>query len=531
MKKKWNIKIDGRGMDSGEIIDALFESRGIDDVNDFLRPSEDYILPLEELHNIEKAAQTILDGVESGKTFYVHFDTDVDGCSSGSIAARYLEYLGAEVYIGINHGKKHGIEELDPYCIGGADIVWIVDSIQTSIEPYKELLDMGIQIVITDHHLVSPELCKEMEENGIILVSSAVDYPNPALSGSATTWKLCKMMDELNLDDYADNLIDLASVGLVADMCSMASMENRAICHKAFSNLRNPGIKKINGGYAFVARNISFGVAPKINAANRVDENDYAMNIFLSDDEEEIAEILKGLNNCRTKQNEVVDELLPSLLEQAASQIDNKVMFFFIPNETEYSVSGLIGNKLLEMYNRPLMVLKKWGNEYSGSMRAVGVHSFKEYCDNTGISWCAGHENAAGIGIPIAQFEEFKTKILDALKDVEFVCETTADIQLDAEQITDDLIKKLNAINRISGTGFEPITVMVESDNFEVSSMSGGKHLKIIDDSGMIFVKWNYNGSRNFGDKFCAIGTLERAHYGRYDYRQLTIQDMKGLDK
>ena len=241
------------------------------------------------------------------------------------------------------------------------------------------------------------------------------------------------------------------------------------------------------------------------------------MNIFLSDDEEEIAEILKGLNNCRTKQNEVVDELLPSLLEQAESQIDNKVMFFFIPNETEYSVSGLIGNKLLEMYNRPLMVLKKWGNEYSGSMRAVGVRSFKEYCDNTGISWCAGHENAAGIGIPIAQFEEFKVKILDALKDVEFVCETTADIQLDAEQITDDLIKKLNAINRISGTGFEPITVMVESDNFEVSSMSGGKHLKIIDDSGMIFVKWNYNGSRNFGDKFCAIGTLERAHYGRYD--------------
>ena len=370
-----------------------------------------------------------------------------------------------------------------------------------------------------------------MEENGIILVSSAVDYPNPALSGSATTWKLCKMMDELNLDDYADNLIDLASVGLVADMCSMASMENRAICHKAFSNLRNPGIKKINGGYAFVARNISFGVAPKINAANRVDENDYAMNIFLSDYDNQIAEILKGLNNCRTKQNEVVDELLPSLLEQAESQIDNQVMFFFIPNETEYSVSGLIGNKLLEMYNRPLMVLKKWGNEYSGSMRAVGVHSFKEYCDNTGIGWCAGHENAAGIGIPIAQFEEFKTKILDALKDVEFVCETSADIQLDADQITDDLIKKLNAINRISGTGFEPITVMVESDSFEVSSMSGGKHLKIIDDSGMIFVKWNYGGSRDFGDKFCAIGTLEKAHYGRYDYRQLTIQDMKGLDK
>lgn len=527
MKKKWNIKIDGRNMDSGEIIDALLENRGIDDINAFLCPNEDNILPLENLRNIEKAAQAILDGVEEGKTFYVHYDVDVDGCTAGSIAARYLKYLGADVYIGINHKKEHGIESLDPYCIGGADIVWIVDSIQTSIEPYEELLNMGIQIIITDHHLVSPELCKEMENRGIILVSSAVDYANPDLSGSATTWKLCKMIDELNLDDYADNLIDLAATGLVSDMCSMASMENRAICNKAFNNLRNPGIKKINGSYAFVARNISFGVAPKINAANRVDNNELAMNVFLSDDEDEIDEIVKGLNNCRTEQNKIVDKIMPSLLEQAEGQLDNKVMFFFIPDDTEASVSGLIGNKLLEQFQRPLFILKKNGEEYSGSMRAVGVKSFKEYCDATGIGTCAGHENAAGFSVPIDMFEQFKAAILDALKDVEFITETSADIQLNTTQVTGDLIKKLNALNRISGTGFEPITVMIESNNYEVSSMSGGKHLKIIDATGMIFVKWNYNGSWDFNGTFQAIGTLEKAHYGKYDYLQLTIQDWK----
>lgn len=531
MEKLWNVKIDGRNMDSGEIIDSILENRGIDDIDAFLRPNEDNILPLEDLRNIEKAAQIILDGVEDNKTFYVHYDVDVDGCTAGSIAARYLEYLGANVYVGINHGKKHGIEELDPYCIGGADIVWIVDSIQTSIEPYEELLNMGVQIIITDHHLIEQELCEEMEKRGIILVSSAVDYPNPDLSGSATTWKLCKMMDYLNLDDYADNLIDLAATGLVADMCSMISMENRAICNKAFGNLRNPGIKKINGSYAFVARNISFGVAPKINAANRTDNNELAMNIFLSDDEDEISEIVKGLNDCRTEQNKIVDKIMPSLQEQAESQLDNKVMFFFIPDDTEASVSGLIGNKLLEQFQRPLFILKKWENEYAGSMRAVGVRSFKEYCDNIGIGTCAGHENAAGFNVPIDQFEDFKVEILDALKDVEFVSETSADIQLSTRQVTGDLIKSLNAINRISGTGFEPITVMIESNNYEVSSMSGGKHLKIIDESGMIFVKWNYNGDWDFNGKFCAIGTLERAHYGRYDYLQLTIQDWKCIDK
>ena len=72
MEKLWNVKIDGRKMDSVEIIDALLESRDIDNVNEFLCPNEDNILPLENLRNIERAAQIILDGVEAGKTFYAY---------------------------------------------------------------------------------------------------------------------------------------------------------------------------------------------------------------------------------------------------------------------------------------------------------------------------------------------------------------------------------------------------------------------------------------------------------------------------
>jgi single-stranded-DNA-specific exonuclease len=531
MKKKWNIKIDGRGLEQDEIIDSLLSSRNIDNVGEFLHPSEEDILPLEKLHNIDKAAQMILDGVENLESFYVYYDVDVDGCGSGSIATRYLNHLGADVTIGINNWKEHGIKNTNIDDFDGIDILWIVDSIQDSIEPYKKFLDKDIKIVISDHHIVSNKLAKEMEEVGIILVSSAYHYENPDLSGSCVTWKVCKMIDELCLDDYADSLIDLAATGLIADMCNMMSPENRAICDKAFKNLRNPGIKKINGSYAFVARNVSFGVSPKINAANRVNHNDLAMKVFLSDDEDEIAEIVKGLNQCREEQNKIVDEIMPNLEEQAQSQLDKKCMFFFIPDNIKAAVSGLVANRLLERYSRPLCVLKKCEDEYSGSMRATGVKSFKKYCDNTGIGWCSGHENAAGIGIPIAQLDEFKKKIEEELADIEFVCETSADIQLDAEQVTDNLIKSLNALNRISGTGFEPITVMVETDNYSVSSMSGGKHVKIIDnETEMIFVKWNYNGDWDFDGTFKAIGTLENAHYGRNNYKQLTIQDFK-LDK
>ena len=530
MKKKWNIKIDGRKLESDEIIDAILESRGIEDVVEFLKPSDDDILPFGNLKNIDKAAQIILDGIDDGSKFYVHYDVDVDGVSAGSIATRYLRHLGADVSVGINEGKKHGIDELNIDGLSDIDIIWIVDSIQNTIDSYKKLIDNGFKVVITDHHLITDELYKEVCDLGIAIVSSAVDYNNPDLSGSATTWKLCQYIDYLSLDDFSDSLVDLAATGLVADMCSMVSPENRAICDKAFKNLRNPGIKKINGNYAFVSRNISFGIAPKINAANRTNNNDLALRIFLSDDEDDIAEIIKGLNNCREEQNEVVANIMPILEEQALAQVNNKCMFFFIPDDTEASVSGLIGNKLLEKWNRPLCILKKRGENYEGSMRAIGVHSFKEYCDKTGIGYCSGHENAAGIGIPINQFEEFKESILNQLADVEFITETSADIQLDADQITDNLIKNLNSLNRISGTGFEPITVMIETNDYEVGNMSKGKHLKIIDnETGMIFVKWNYNGDWNFDGKFRAIGTIEKAYYGRSNYRQLTIQDFEVL--
>lgn len=527
MQKVLTAKIDGREMeDDLEIIDAILESRNIDDVDSFLHPNEEDILPLEDLKQIDEAAQIILDGVCMDETFLVYYDTDVDGCTSGSIATRYLQHLGANVYTYINEGKKHGIDAFDTDLLDDIDIVWIVDSIQTSIEPYKKLLDKNVQIVITDHHLVSEELQQEMKDLGVILVSSSVEYNNPDLSGSATTWKLCQYMDFLNLDDFSDNLIDLAATGLVSDMCSMTSPENRAICDKAFKNLRNPGIKKINGSYAFVTRNISFGVAPKINAANRVNENDLAMRVFLSNDEDEINQIIKGLNQCREKQNKIVDEIMPDLIQQGDEQLGAKCKFFFIPSKMDAEISGLLGNKLLEMYATPLLVIGKHGDEYSGSARAIGVKSFKKYFEDIGIGWSGGHPNAFGCGIPIDRFEEFQQKILEELSEVEFISETVADIQITPEQVTDILIKNLNSINRISGADFEPISVMIETDNYDVKNMSGGKHLKIVDnDTGMIFVKWNYNGSWDFNGTFKAIGTLEKAHYGRTNYKQLTIQD------
>ena len=543
MEKKWTIKYDCRGMSTDEIINTILEDRGVEDVDALLYPDEDCLIPFKEMKNIDRAAKIIAENIENDGGFFVHFDTDTDGVSAGSIAVRWLRNHTDRVYYGINQGKEHGIANFDLSLLKDASVLWIVDSIETKMFPYEQILaNWDGQIIITDHHLISQSMQKQMERTGqITLVSSAVDYPNPALSGSATTWKLCAYCDWLELDDYSDDLVDLATCGLIADMVDVGveSPENRYICSKGFNNQVNPAIKKINGSYEFNSQAVSFGIAPLVNASNRMNENEKAVELFLSEDSKKITKLVNDLRLCKESQNLEIADVMPILEEQAESQLDKKVMFFFI--ETNAEVKGLIGNKLLEKYQRPVIVLSNrievdeetgelTRHEYFGSARAVGVRDFKKYVDYTGLVGSGGHENAFGLWLDAEVLDDFKAALEDALKNVEFVQETTVDIQINQDQITDDLIKKIKLLNRISGQGWPQISVMVSGiTDYEVGQMSGGKHLKLIADNGkLLFIKWNFNSDWDqFIGPINVIGSLDSGFFGRTYYRQLIINDWR----
>lgn len=546
MEKKWVVKHDCRNLETSEIVDVILADRGVEDITALLYPDDECLIPFEKMKNIDRASEVILNGIEENKRFLVYGDVDVDGCTANAAAVRWLKKRGARVDCCINQGKEHGIANADPSLFVGVDILWIVDSIETQMYPYEAAFMAGVEkIIITDHHLVSKSMLRKMEHNkDIVLVSSAVDYPNPALSGSATTWKLCAYCDWLELEDYSDDLIDLAACGLIADMCDVGveSPENRYICSRGFNNQNNPGIKKINGSYDFNSQAVSFGIAPLINAANRMNENEKAMNLFLSDNTKEISKLVNELKSCKESQNLEIADVMPELENQAESQMDKKVMFFFI--DTNAEVKGLIGNKLLEKYQRPVIILSKRIDvdeetgevikfEYFGSARAIGVKNFKEYVDNTGLVGSGGHENAFGLWFNVEDLDAFQTALETALKNVEFVQETTIDIQINQDQITNDLIRQLKMLNRISGQGWPQISVMVSGiANYDVGAMSGGKHLKLIADEGkLLYIKWNFSGDwKQFNGPVSAIGTLDSGFFGRTYYRQLIMSDFR-LDK
>ena len=527
MIKQLTAKLDGRNMENdSEIIEAILDSRGIEDITKFLKPEIEDMISFDKLQGLDEAYRIIDDAVTMGERFCVLADVDADGCCSNAIITRYLRKCGAEVECVINDGKKHGAEDFDLSLLDDIDVMIIVDSLNNNPSVYERIINTGTKLIVFDHHLPEQRLFDANLD--FVLVSSANNYPNDALSGAGVCLKYALYADEMNLTDYADDLWVYGAIGLIADMSDMSVPENRYIAYRGLAQFRNPMVQKMVGNYTFDSQSVSFSIGPLVNAAMRMHENEKAMNVFLAENEDEIDELVKDLKDCKEEQNKVVAELLDGLLEQGESQLDRKCMFFMLDNDTDAEITGLIGNKLLAMYQRPLFILKIRDGQYAGSMRSMGTDNFLEIANGTGLCLCQGHPNAAGAFIDVDDFEQFRIEIEEKLKDIEFSVNIEADIELAPHQVNENLIKQLNAINRVSGNGFSPVKILIRTDDYEVSTFSTKKHLKIIDnETGVIIVKWNCMDWQTLGNdgEIVAIGVLANPYYGRNKFLQLTIDD------
>ena len=529
MKTKYNIKADCRGMLESDIFDKIMQQRGIEDVEHFLNPKKEDLLPLDKLPHVKNAYKTMFFHIENGNKITILFDTDTDGITAGTIMTRYLRSIGVECSTIINEGKAHGLSDQDLSRFDDTDLLIIVDSLDANAENYAKLNKQGIDIIVLDHHAVDPDI---PYDDYVTLVTSQINYDNPALSGAGVVWKFCKYIDEQELTDYADELVDLCACGLVADMVDMTNMENRYIVSKGLEKIYNPAIKKIIGGYEFNSTAIAFSIAPMVNASNRMFENETAMNAFLADDNKEVLAHIKELKKCREKQNQVVAECMDSAHKQCQDMIDKTMMV--VINNTQYGINGLIGNKLLETYQRPLLILKDFGDTYSGSMRAIGVDDFRQICNNSGMAQADGHELASGITIKKKDLAKFCDYIENNVK-LEPKQTIDVDVELNVEDITRKLIEQIKKIDRISGTNHKPIKVLVKNiDMYGIGQMSDYKHLVIKPNDYLLIIKWNFDGSFEemedhsmMNDEIQVVGTLDSGFLGRKFMLKLVCDDVK----
>ena len=516
---KYKTKNNCCGMYEQEIVDAILESRRIEDVKRFFNPTEEDLLPLTDLKNIDKAYQVLNKHINNESNIGVLFDTDLDGVTSGTEITRYLLNYVPHINTFINNGKSHGLikQDLNKYmCL---DLLIIVDSLDKDVSQYKALKENNIDVIVLDHHTVDENI---PYKNYITFVSSNIEYANPQLSGSGVVWKFCKYLDEQYLTNYADELVDLAACGIVADMMDMTVMENRYIVSQGLKQIHNPAIKKIVGSFDFNSTGISYSIAPLVNASNRMDCNESAVNAFLANDNKEVLKYVKELKKCKEDQNAEVERLFPSVLEQCEKQKQNKLIYVFI--DTQYGIGGLLGNKLLERYKRPVLVLKNDGDQYSGSMRAIGINNFMKVCNDSELAEVNGHASAAGITIKKKKFNEFIEYIENYLKNIEFTQdELDVDVEIGTADITKTLVDKIKLIDKVSGEGFKPCKFLVNDiSDFEVSSMSQGKHLVLKSGELLQYIKWNFDGSFETYEDVCLMGgnvgavvTLDSGFFGR----------------
>lgn len=532
-KKNYNILADCRGMYEQEIIDTILENRGIKDVEHFLNPREEDLLPLDSLMKIDDARQIIENGLDNNKNFGVHWDVDTDGVSSGTIMTRYLRNYTDRVSSYINTGKAHGLIEQDLEQFNGVDILIVVDSLDKDTSQYEELHNRGIQIIVLDHHAIDTNVDYD---KFVTLVSSQRNYDNLSLSGAGVVWKFCKYLDEYFMNDYADEYVDLAACGILADVCDVSedNKENRYIVNEGLKNLKNPAIKKIIGSYEFNSKAILFSVAPLINACCRIGRNNIAMQLFLSDENKEVLALKKQLEECKEIQANELERILPSVYEDFDSQ-NGEVLYTFI--DTEYGIGGVIGNKCLEIYNKPMFILKDCKDKYCGSMRSVGYGDFMALCNNTELAVLHGHEQASGIEIEKDKFEKFISMVNQQLSNMEQTTsdEIDVDCEINIEDITRTLVDKVKEINKISGAGFKPITFkVVNIDEYGIGSFKQGKHLVITPTDNIQLIEWNTKADYEeleddalMNEPIEVIGELDSGFFARKYMLKVIISDLK----
>lgn len=463
----------------------ILVKRKIPDVflDDFLFPKNTEY-PWEYLKNLDWATDKLYNHLKKQSHILVILDTDTDGITSGTIIYRYLTDLGANVDWFIGSGKIHGITQHYSPDLSQYDLIIACDSLSNEYETYTKFLKLDLEIILLDHHGAEP-----FSDLRVITVNSEnFDYPNPTLSGAGVAYKFCQAFDDKFGFNYAEKYTDLAACGIIADVSDLTSLENRSICYRGLAHLHNLGLKQILNGYRFDSQACAFSIATIINACNRLDENELAANILLSDDEKEIKSLYKKALGVKARQDEIYQsELKQFHIQNSDGSLEHDKFVYFITSQPP--LTGYIAQKLAEITHKPAIVLTKYDDKYSGSIRSYGLRNFRDICI-TDYSLAQGHPEAAGIKVNdlgkfISVLDEKMSNIF--LRNTEDII---VDIACDPDIIDTKIAKDTEKFNLLCGKNFPHLTFYFADIIPETITTMKDKHTKFTY-HGITFLLWN----------------------------------------
>ncbi len=427
----------------------------------FLEPSIADLADPILLKDMAAAVARLRRAIDQKESVLLYGDYDVDGTSAVVILKKGLSLLGANASFHVPHRLKDGYgmrsEVVEEAAAAGISLIVSVDTGIRANEVVKHAGALGIDVIVTDHHL--PEI--ELPPAVAVLNPNRPDcgYPEKNLCGAGVALKLMDALirdlgwEQGRRERLIDSLLKLVAIATVADVVPLTG-ENRVIVKRGLAGLdrvRNPGLRALLDVSGFAegdspsARQIAFQVAPRINAAGRMASAADVIEMFLTDDLEMARSLAAKLHDLNTDRRDTEAGIVRAIFEECVQQpvTDGDCALVFAGEGWHRGVVGIVASRVVERYHRPAFVLGLENGVAQGSGRSIPVFHLLEALEAMPelFGKFGGHRQAAGVTMDAGKVEEFRQRLCAYAKarltPADFERELAIDAEIALEEIDD----------------------------------------------------------------------------------------------
>lgn len=447
----------------------------------------------EQFAGIGEAVDAILEHARARRRITIHGDYDVDGVCSTAILVRALRTIGTDVdsYLPDRASDGYGLKEqtVQRLAARGTRLLVTVDCAITAVKEVELARELGMQVVVTDHHsrrsdgqlprapIVHPMVC---------------GYPCAELCATGVAYKLAQAIFSAAGRDVAEleHDLDLVALATIADVVALVG-ENRTLVRRglrALAATRKPGLRalmnaaRVDPGQ-LDERSVAFALAPRVNAAGRMYRADAALELILTEDPERAAQIAGELDRANAERRQVETHIRYEAEAQIA-QLGARGAYVLAGEDWHAGVIGIVASRLVERHNRPVVLIALEGGRGRGSGRSIGAFDLLAGLDACGehLLGHGGHRAAAGLEIDGACVDAFAAALSayaeGVLQPGDLVAVERVDAVVGGDELGMELAEELQALAPF-GRANPGVSLMVADATFhDPRAMGDGKHAR-----------------------------------------------------
>lgn len=530
----------------------LMNIRGLDDaahLREFLGEGE----PLSDpflLKDMDKAAARITRAVDNMEKIAVYGDYDADGVTSTAMLYSYLETRGADVifYIPQREGEGYGmnIGAVEYLKEQGVSLIVTVDNGISSVQEVARANELGIDVVVTDHH--RPQ---EILPDAVAVVDAyRPDDTSPYkhFSGVGIAFKLLMALEDGagDVEDLLEAYSDLAAIGTIGDIVPLTG-ENRTLIRAGLERLSQsdrPGVQALLenagiAGKALTSTNVAFTLVPRINATGRMGAPERAVRLLISGYEEEAEVLSEEICADNEERRRVEAEIAEAAFADIEAKGYRKDRVVVVDGENwHHGVIGIVASRVTERCGKPCMIISRGETEAKGSGRSVEGFSLFEAicaCGDLLIKF-GGHPMAAGITLKPENIEAFRKRINQYAAEhfPQMPTQTvTLDCKLNPAALSVSMAQSLTQLEPFGNGNPQPVFGLFNMELSNVTPVGGGGHLRLtLEKNGAVITAMRFNTKPeelpyHIGDKIDLAVQLEAREFRGQPSLTVIVRDMK----